>query len=89
MQKVFEVYLLLSRRDRLASGDLGMSLIIFQLLELLSCVLIGGIFMLVKCMERKARRSSHTVVGADTVTGATVMEAGTGSDAAVVNYPTE
>lgn len=51
VQKVFEVYILLSRRERLASGALAVLLIIFQLVELLFCTFIVGKYVLVKYFE--------------------------------------
>ncbi|CAM9386703.1 unnamed protein product [Choristocarpus tenellus] len=40
VQKIFEVYLLISRMDRLAPSDLGKTLIVFQLTELLSVLVV-------------------------------------------------
>lgn len=60
MQKIFEIYLLLSRRERLASDVLGVLLICFQLLELVSCALVVGKFITVKYCEIK-RRIVHPI----------------------------
>lgn len=53
IQKVFEVYLLRSRRGRLASGELGVMLIVFQLVELLPYALIVGKYVLVKYFDHR------------------------------------
>lgn len=55
VQKVFEVYFLLSRRERLATSELGVLLFVFQLVELVSCALIVGKFILAKYFESKMR----------------------------------
>lgn len=40
MEKVFEVYILLSDPERLCSGDLGKALVVFQMAEMLSVTFI-------------------------------------------------
>lgn len=50
--KVFEVYLLETRRERLIMSDegkLGLPLFILQLLGLLSCLLVVGKFLVTRC----------------------------------------
>lgn len=62
VQKVFEVYLLISRGDRLAADELGVSLILFQLVELTSCAVIVGKYALVQFFKRKEARTAQQSV---------------------------
>lgn len=48
VQKVFEVYLLLARHDRLANTELGEALLVLQLVEILSCALVVGKYVIVQ-----------------------------------------
>lgn len=65
VQKVFEVYLLISRRERLASTWLGDALIVFQLTELLSCVLVVGKFVLLLLNVSCCRRTPAVIGGGE------------------------